>query len=136
MHKFFGMTYINIFYHPNRIVLSANTKVDLQRDLRSWIPLSEVAKCEFHFRHRLYLQKKVVSFLPTVIAAPIYSPSSRRQNGLVGDDPGANHCDDNQWRCSLHRRGRSATWSRARIPCLMGRTVRSCTGALEFADGT
>jgi hypothetical protein len=31
--------------------------------------------------------------------------------------------------------GRSATWSRARVPCLMGRTVRACAGATEFTDG-
>jgi hypothetical protein len=31
--------------------------------------------------------------------------------------------------------GRSATWRRARVPYLTGRTVRVCAGAAEFADG-
>jgi hypothetical protein len=29
------------------------------------------------------------------------------------------------WRCPLHRRGRSATWCGARVPCLTCRTVRA-----------
>jgi hypothetical protein len=43
----------------------------------------------------------------------------------VGADLGANHCVENRRRCSLHRHEWSATWSRARVPCLTDRTVRA-----------
>ena len=50
----------------------------------------------------------------------------------VGADPGANHCDDNRWRCSLRRRGRSAArdrtvhdFAQGSGSCLTCRTV--CT---------
>jgi hypothetical protein len=46
----------------------------------------------------------------------------------VGVDPGTNHCVENLRRCSLHRCGRSATWRRARVPCLTDRTVRAWAG--------
>jgi hypothetical protein len=44
--------------------------------------------------------------------------------GTVNTFSGAKHYNENRRRCSLHRRGRSATWRRARVPCLMCRTVR------------
>jgi hypothetical protein len=54
------------------------------------------------------------------------------RNLCVGADPGANHCVENRWRCSLRRRG----WSTARgrtvrdlaqglVPCLTGQTVHA-----------
>jgi hypothetical protein len=59
---------------------------------------------------------------------------------IVGVDPGANHCDKNQQRCSLRRHGWSAAMGRTicdlaqgRGSCLTSRTVRACAGAAEFA---
>jgi hypothetical protein len=62
----------------------------------------------------------------------VYRMSNSRQTlalgktplAAVGVDPGAYHCVENLRRCSLHRRRRSATWRRARVPCLTGQTVR------------
>jgi hypothetical protein len=46
----------------------------------------------------------------------------------VGVDPGANHCDDNRRRCSLHRHGRSIA---------RGRTVRDLAqGSCSLPDGS
>jgi hypothetical protein len=37
----------------------------------------------------------------------------------------ANHYNENQRQWSRHRRGRSVTWCRVRVPCLTCRTVRA-----------
>jgi hypothetical protein len=64
---------------------------------------------------------------PKSVLAPIPAPITALRTGdgafcigVDGPRPGA---------------GRSATWSRARVPCLTSRTVHACTGAAEFTDG-
>jgi hypothetical protein len=51
------------------------------------------------------------------VISPVESPKS------VGTDPGANHCDEYQRRCSLRRRGRSVA---------EGRMVHDLTQELGF----
>jgi hypothetical protein len=50
---------------------------------------------------------------------------SRVAKKCVGTFSGANHYNENRRRCSLNRRGQSATWCRARVPCLTCRTIRA-----------
>lgn len=55
----------------------------------------------------------------------------------VGADPDADHRDEKRWRCSLQRHGRSAARAGRSVAGdgsrLMGRTVRLCTRAANFA---
>jgi hypothetical protein len=57
----------------------------------------------------------------------------------VGADPGANHCVENYWRCSLWRRERSVARGRTvrdlaqrLVPCLTSWAVHAYAGAAEF----
>jgi hypothetical protein len=64
--------------------------------------------------------------LPKSVLAPNWAPITALRTGggalytgANGPRPGA---------------GRFATWSRARVPCLTGRTVHTCVGAAEFTS--
>jgi hypothetical protein len=63
----------------------------------------------------------------------IYDFPSGVAKKCVGADPGTNHCIENRWRCSLHRRGRSAARGRTVHDLVQGwrsyltsRTVHVC----------
>jgi hypothetical protein len=65
--------------------------------------------------------------METVLSRYMHLTSTTKDR-CVGVDSGANHCVENQWRCSLHRRGWSAT---------RGRTVRDLEqGKDSLPDGS